>query len=300
MRPRSILLAASAFVLACSLAPASARAGLMGSPLLGDEDAPTGPLLGFGVFAGAPTNSYTRVREGSDRGTYLYFQDDVGIPVVGEAQLQLGWRFTADDALALGVGYLFIGGGRRTNTNLEYNATTLAGGTVETVDPMSVHWFVFELQYERTLVRFMGHRGLLALDLAIRYDDLDWRFATKTIAQGSLGAEAGEDFRTQSIPIPLIGLTARIPISEDWDVVLAARGSRLNHISSGRSEGGIVYISESVIDATAGFTFKASDLVQISFGYRFLYVDIDGESREDGNLIGAFTHGAYFTVLLSF
>lgn len=291
----------AALAAAMAVIPRPASAALMGAPLLGGSDWPVGPLVGLGVFAGAPTNSYTRVREDADRGTYLYLEDDLGVPVIGEAQIQLGWRFDPDDALGLAIGYIFIGGGQRTHADDHYNATTIAAGTFLGEDPTSVHWFVIELQYERALFRFMeADRGLLAIDLGIRYDDLDWRFSPRTIAATSAGAEAGEDFRTQSIPIPVVGLTARFPIAPEWDVVASARGFRLNHISSGRLEGGLVYTSESFIDATLGLAFRAAESVQIAFGYRFLYVDIDEESREDGNLIGVFSHGAYFTVQATF
>jgi hypothetical protein len=283
------------------LAPGVARADFMGAPFLGPQDMPTGPFAGFGVFAGSPTNSYTRVRENADRGTYLYLKDDLGVFVDGETSLQLGWRFDADDALGFALNYVFIGGGRRIPKNIEYNATTLQGGTQLAEDPTSVHWFAFELQYERTILRFMDEdRGLLAAVIGVRYDDIDWRFTKQTIAATSAGAEAGEDFRTQSIPTPVLGLVGRIPITTNWDVVLAARGFRFNHVSSGRSEGGLVYISESVIEATAGFAVRVSPGASWNFGYRFLYVDFDGESREDGNLIGLFTHGIYFTFQVTF
>ena len=52
-------------------------------------------------------------------------------------------------------------------------------------------------------------RGLLAVDVGVRYDDIDWRFGSPKLTATSPGAEAGEDFRTQAIPIPVLGLTAR-------------------------------------------------------------------------------------------
>lgn len=298
---RRPILAVSASIVVFVLWPATAGAAMSGSPLLGGPDAPTGPLLGLGAFAGGHTSSYLRVREGFDRGAYLYLEKDLGAPAIGEMQLQLGWRFDPDDALAGGFGYVFVGGGARLPTNAHFNGGTLQGGTRIGENPGSVRWFVFELQYERELVRF-GEKdgGLLALDLGLRFDHLEWRFSQATLAPTTIGRETGEDFWKQSIPIPIVGLTARLALSEEWDAVASAKGFRLNHLSSGRSEGGIVYVSESVIDATLGLAWKASDSVQLAFGYRFLYVDVDEESREDGNLIGVFAHGAYFTIQVTF
>jgi hypothetical protein len=290
-----------AAVVSCLLVPRGAAAAIMGMPLLGPEDLESGFFAGLGVFAGHPTNSYTRVREDTARGTYLYLDKDLGIPVVGEASLHGGWRFDSDDALALAFSYIFIGGHRVLHGSIDYNATALEPGTDVAENPASVTWMAIELQYERELFRFAeGNRGLLALDLGLRLDVIDWRFSSATVVAGSVKKEPGEDFLTQTIPIPVIGLTARIPIAEDWDIVLAARGFRLNHVSSGRVEGGIVYISESFIDATAGLVVRLSPSVQFAFGARYLYVDFDGESREDGNLVGLFSGGAYVTVQITF
>ena len=291
----------AAILLLGAQAPREARGELMGVPLLGPVDLEDGFFAEFGVFAGHPTNSYTRVRENADKGTNLWLEDDLGVPVIGEAGLQLGWRFDADDALALACDYIFIGGGAVLHGPIVFNATTLAAGTDVQETPLSVHWVTVELQFERTIFRFAEKdRGLLAIDLGIRYDDIDWRFSKATISSKSTGAEAGEDFRTQSIPIPVIGLTARFPVVPDWDLAAGARGFTINHMSSGRSEGGIVYISESFIELTVGAVYMGWKGVQLGFGYRFLYVDFDGESREDGNQIGVFTHGAYLTVQVTF
>jgi len=98
----------------------------------------------------------------------------------------------------------------------------------------------------------------------------------------------------------VIGLTARFPIAESVDLVASARGMRINHMSSGRKEGGIIYFSQSLIDATLGLVIHADPNLSFSFGYRLLYVDIEEKSNEDGNLVGVFTHGAYFAITFVF
>lgn len=284
---------------ALSLALAQpARAEMLGTPLLGGADAPSGFVGGLDLFVGAATNSYTRVREGGDRGTYLYLSDDLGIPVIGEVRGLGAWRFDPEDALGVSMGYIFAWGSARLPTNIDYNGGTLQGGTTLSSQPL---WFVFELQYERSIFRFgEGDRGYLAADIGLRLDYLHWLFPTATFAPDSPGHEAGEKFLSQMTPVPVLGLSARIPVAADLDVLLGARGFRLNHVSSGRVEGGIIYYSQSLIDATAGLVWTPTPGLQLSFGYRFLYCDIDEESTQDGNLVGLFTHGAYFSLSYAF
>jgi hypothetical protein len=290
---------AGALALILVLASASlARADMLGFPMLGPEDAPSGFFGGASAFAGSSTNSYTRVREHSLRGTYLYMGDDLGIPVIGELRLDGGWRFDPEDSLALSFGYIWAWGSNTLHADTDYNGGTFQGGTKLSSQPL---WFVVEFQYERALFRFMeGDRGMLGLDIGFRYDWLHWEFSKSTFTQTSAGHEAGEKFLSQATPIPVLGLTARFPVAENVDLVASARGMRLNHISSGRIEGGIIYFSQSLIDATLGLVIHTDPNLSFSFGFRYVYVDITEESKEDGNNVGLYSAGAYFSIAYTF
>jgi len=268
---------------------------------IASPDAPSGLILGGGLFVGASTCSYTRVRENQDKGTKLSLAKDLGIPVIGEARIDMGWRFDPDDALTLGISYIFAWGETRLDHDIHYNGAVLEGGTDAGTMGGGVKWFVLEVSYERILFRFGENgRGYLAADMGLRFDALDWRFTKKTFVPGTKGTEAGEDFLTQAIPIPVFGLSARFPLAHSVDLIASLRGFRINHLSSGRSEGGIVYASESLVDAKLGLAFTLSDATELSFGYRFLYVDMDNESREDGNVIGILAHGLFVTLTVIF
>src|SRR5262249_44195990 len=158
-----------------------------------------------------------------------------------------------------------------------------------------------QLNYERSLFRFLDRdRGFLAIDLGVRWDFMDWRFTTRTIAPTSQHTESGEDFLTQSMPVPVLGLSARFPVSESMDVYVYARGFRASQWNSLRKEGGTVYFSENIVDAGAGLSIRATERLTVSFGYRFFWIDQDEQSHEDGNTIRLLTHGLAVDLVAAF
>jgi hypothetical protein len=288
-------------VVLLALAARTASAQSLEGPLLWGEPKKdlSGPMLGAGLFVGSPQGSYVRVRETVLNGAKLR-NGDLGIPVVGELGIRAGWRFDADDALALHVSHIFFWGETTLGNDQFFNGAEFQGGkTVSTVGKAT--WFVFELDYQRALFRFSEQdRGYLALDLGVRLDYLNFSFGTFTLAPNSPGKEGREDFFAQSMPVPLIGLTARFPIGATTDLYAYAKGFRINHLSSGRSEGGIVYWSQSIVEAGIGVAFIVNDRTQFTIAYRFIYNEQDGNSNEDGNEVRLLANGFAFGFTYTF
>jgi hypothetical protein len=265
---------------------------LLAAPALRAEPEPeraTGIRLGIDLFAGAPAASSTRVRENADDGDRLLLEDDLGIRVIGEARLRLGYDFDADQSLTLMASHIFLYGATTPERDVEYNGTTYQAGRPLESRPI---WLVFELEYERVLVRWGEEgRGRLSLGVGVRLDFLHYTFSSFTLAPTSTGSEGREDFDAQALPIPVFGLALRQPLARDLDLYGFGRGFRANHWNSFRTEGGTVYWSESFVEAGAGIAWRAAPWLELTAGYRFLYVDIAETSHEDGNYMFLSTHG---------
>jgi hypothetical protein len=250
----------------------------------------SGPFVGLELFAGAPGHSVTQVREFDDLGDPLTLRGDLGIDVVGEARLRIGWRFDPDDALAIGISHIFLWGGARLEHDVHYNGTTYQGGTQLESQPI---YLAPEVRYDRVLVRWGdAARAALSINLGVRVDFVDWKFSEVAIAPTSTGKEGREDFYAQATPIPVLGISIRLPVTDDLDLEGFARGFRANHWSSLRNEGGTIYFSESFVEAGIGLVRRLAPGLDLAIGYRYLFVDLAETSPEDGNYLKLESHGA--------
>jgi hypothetical protein len=265
------------------------------APKLPDD---AGFFLGLDLYGASPGSSQTRVRENGDEGDILKFQDDLGITVVGETRLRFGYRFDSDNALEIGISHIFCWGGTTVPRDIHYNGSTIAAGS--SLDSMP-RWLVFEFNYERVLVSWGEQgRGELDLDLGIRFDYLHWDFQNFHFTATSSGHEAAEDFDTQAMPIPMIGLSIRQPLVDHLDFTAFGRGFRANLWPTGRTEGGPVTWSETAIEAGAGLAWRIADSFEIYLGYRFLLLDIKEQSGEDGNFVTLRANGGLLGMTVFF
>jgi hypothetical protein len=287
MRVRTLVVA---IVLALAARTASAQS--VDGPLLygAPKDAPSGPLLGAGLTIGSPAGSYVRVRENQIHGNQLDFGGDLGIDVGAELAFRGGWRFGEDDALALRLSHIFVWGGTTLAHDVNYNGSVLEGGkSISTTG--STTWWVIELSYQHALFRFgEDARAYLAFDAGIRFDYLNFSF-NATLAPTSLGHETAEHFYSQATPIPFLGLTLRYPVGATTDFYAYANGFYWNHISSGRSEGGIIYYTQYLVQAGFGLAFQVIERGQLAVAYRFLYNQINEHSNEDDNKVVLILNG---------
>lgn len=223
-----------------------------------------------------------------NQGNVLKFTDDLGINVIGETRLRVGYRFTADQAIELSISHLFAWGSKVIPTDIHYNGSTVQAGHLDA----RPRWLVFELNWEPTLFRWGEQdRGAFNLDLGIRYDRPHWEFENFHFSPTSSGHEAAEDFDTQAMPIPMLGASIRQPIASRLDLTAFGRAFRANHWNTFRQEGGTVYWTETAVEAGAGMALRVGASLELSIGYRFLMLDIAEQSGEDGNFVTLRTHG---------
>jgi hypothetical protein len=286
-------------LLVLSGAAPTARADSTGAA---DTEEPIPPeerhiVLGLDFFGGAPSSSHTRVREFEHRGDFLELDRDLGIPAIGEARLRLGYRFDPKSALTLSFSSLFLYGSARLDHDTTYNGTTFSGKTRLASRPL---WLVAEIQYERTLFCWGDDdRGALSAGVGLRADFLHW-ILHGTVDSTSSKKEQGEAFVQQVTPIPFVGISLREPIARDFDLVGYGRGFRANHWNSLRTEGGIMWFSESFVEAGLGIAYHITRTLELYVGYRYLLVDIRERSREDTNAVTVSSHGGTIGLTLAF
>jgi len=102
---------------------------------------------------------------------------------------------------------------------------------------------------------------------------------------GGTPATVKEDFLTQELPIPMLGVTFDYPLGTQWSLFSTVLGGYLPRVDSLRTEGGTVYLSQSHVDLSAGLRYRLSACVDLDAGYAFHYYTQHESSHEDGNYI---------------
>ena len=256
-----------------------------------------GDSIGVDVGAGTLAHGSTQVRENGNVGTRLDLRDDLGIRSFTEVRLRYTHRYDGDSRFTFSLTDVLLRGSDTPSSDVLYNASVLKGGVPIRSRPFYV---VLEGRYERVLARWGSGRGSsLSFDGGLRFDDIHW-YLNGIVPATSPHAEVDEDFNKQAIPVPVLGLTLRTPLSDRWGFHATVRGTRVNHWPTLRNEGGAVAWSETFLEAGVGVTWRLSKAAAMDLGYRYQIVDINETSGEDGNAVGFATHGLVLGLTLDF
>lgn len=274
MRGATGAIAGGVLVAACGLRAARA-----------DEAGPTRPAgAGLAVaveaFVGSPTTARTRVREYALVGDRLELRRALGIDTVEEVGVSVGWPLGTRTTVVGAISRIVLWGATDLPLDRQHNLTTYQAGTRLESRP---DWTVAELRVRRRLFAWgAAEAGTLALDLGLRLDYLDWKF-NGTVAPGSLGRETGEGFYKQATPIPVVGLAWRQALGPGVALDASVRGGWARRWNSQRQEGGVVYFSETLLDARLALAVGLWDGGVLTVGARAWYLTLAEQSHEDGN-----------------
>lgn len=106
-----------------------------------------------------------------------------------------------------------------------------------------------------------------------------------TLTANSVGRETKEDFVTQELPIPMLGVRLDEPINDRLHFIATLDAAYLPRVNSLRTEGGEVKLAQSNLDATLGLDYTLTRSLHLAGGYYFSYLKQDEQSHEDGNRI---------------
>lgn len=106
-----------------------------------------------------------------------------------------------------------------------------------------------------------------------------------TLAADTVGHETREDFNAQSLPVPNLGGHVWMPLTDAVSLDVDASGFEIKGWDSLRTEGGIVWLSQTDVAASAMLTIHPLPHSDLSLGYRYVHLHQVETSHEDGNAV---------------
>jgi hypothetical protein len=256
---------------------------LAAAPLAAQDTVPeTGWDASLRTQLGAP-NGFVQVGENQYPGDKLSLHGDLGIDLIEVLELDVGYRLTPRDRFRVALQLLFLDGSTTLSNDVFFNGTELMGGTHLDTRTNFPDFFRATALYERTLLP-LGDRGTLSGRVGFTYVFLNFTL-DGTITPDSPGHETKEDFQTQELPVPLLGLRLDYPWTERINLFGSLDGGYLPWVNSLRSEGGTVDLTQSNADLVLGVAYAWGPWLSVEGGLQYTYFVQHEKSREDNNLI---------------
>lgn len=225
---------------------------------------------------------WVQVRENAIEGTRLHLHDDLGVQHMQTLTLR-AWRPLSDvSELHLGFATHRLDGSTTLAAPVYFNGTTVAPGRLATVTHFQ-DFLALDAAYWRRLVDF-GDGGRLWGSLGATFVLLNFRL-DGTIAADSVGHELKEDFYVQELPVPVLGLHLRYPLTDALDLTADVSAGRLPWVNSLRTEGGEVRLAQTDEEEALGLAYRLAERWRVDAHVFHRYLAQDERSREDGNVI---------------
>ena len=242
-------------------------------------------------------NGWVQVRENAIQGTRLHMGSDLHINDMQTIRLQ-AWKPLSDvSELHFGFSTNQLNGHAMTSMPVYFNGTTIAPGRLNAATHFQ-DFIAFDASYWHRLMD-VGQNGRLWWSAGATYVMLNF-VIHGNIAANSVGNELKEDFYVQELPVPILGLHLRYPLTDSLRFTADGSWGRLPWVNSFRTEGGEVQTAQTNWEAVLGLEYTLSPHWTL-VGYAFhRYYAQDESSREDGNQIKLNTNGGGFGVTYQF
>lgn len=227
-------------------------------------------------------SGWVQVRENAIDGTRLHFADDLNVRRLSGIELAARKTLGARGQWHLALASYTLDGHTVLAQPVDFNGTTIAAGALRTATGFP-HFLRFDTSWWRRLAGSAGGPSLWG-SVGLTFMMLNFRLHG-TVAPNSAGTETKEDFDTQELPVPVLGLHVRYPLGRGWRLTASGQAGHLPWVNSLRREGGIVRLAQTDVDAAVGFE------TQLTAGWRFGVAAFSRNyaqherSREDGNVI---------------
>ena len=236
--------------------------------------------IGFGAALGTP-GGWIQVREWDIEGTRLRFRRDLNVARIHELELRAEYHARPGRGIGLTLASWALNGSTRLPADVLFNGTTLAGGSILTTRTDFPNFLRITLDGWWPLAR-LGRHGSVSWSVGLTAVLLNFRLKG-TEAPTSVGHEPKEDFLTQELPVPIVGIRVRYPFSGRMAASAALSGGYLPWVNSLRSEGGVVRLTQSHADLDIGVEYAVTRSSRVVGGFRFTDFTQREKSREDGN-----------------
>jgi hypothetical protein len=236
--------------------------------------------IGVGAGIGVPSG-WVEVRERAIEGTRLHFRHDLGVARDRLFDLRVEYSPRPDDGFGLGISSWTLRGAMTLPGNVTFNGTTLAAGHTLTTRTGFPDFVRIDLEGWRRLST-LGGRASLAGSLGLTAVLLTFRMSG-TETPNSVGHETKEDFVTQELPVPIVGIRLRYPVGSRVALSASFSGGYLPWVNSLRREGGEVRITQGHIDMDVGADVTIAPTLHVLSGLRVSDFTQREKSREDGN-----------------
>jgi len=255
---------------------AAARVAAQGEPMRGWDGA-------LHVQLGYP-GGFVQVGENQYPGNHLDLHGDLGNDVIETLDFDFAYHLTSQDRFRFSLQMIFLDGSTTLGPDdVFFNGTQLVGGTKLDTQTNFPDFFRTTALYERTLFSFLD-RGTLSGRIGFTYVYLDFTLHGTTAASSPVH-ESKEDFRTQELPVPLLGFRLDYPYSDRVNLYGSLDGGYIPWLDSLRTEGGTVDLTQSHADLSLGISYKWSPALSIDGGFQYTYFVQHEKSHEDDNLI---------------
>jgi hypothetical protein len=235
-----------------------------------------------------------QVRENAIEGTPLQLQGDLGVTTSELLSLRVAHRAASGSELSLTLQSLFVYGSATLPSDVLFNGATLEGGTELKTRPQ---WYRISAAYTRRLASLSGG-GILTGEGGLTFVSLNFKL-DGALSPATKGTETKEDFNTQELPVPILGLKLALPVSGRLTGTASLSGGVLPLVDSLRTEGGVVKISQHHVDLSLGLAALLGGL-RLEAGYLFSDFAQHEVSREDDNYVHLRTHALFVSAGRSF
>ncbi|MBX6333158.1 MAG: hypothetical protein IRY91_15025 [Gemmatimonadaceae bacterium] len=236
--------------------------------------------IGLEGTLGAPSG-WVQVREGTLDGTRLHFRRDLGVRRTHTLALDVAYHPARGSGFELSLASYTLNGTTRLTRDVLFNGTTLAAGSTLATRTDFPNFLRIDVAWRKDFFA-IGRGGTVSGTLGLTAMLLTFKLRG-TIAPTSVGRETKEDFVTQELPVPIIGVRVRYPLAERFVLRARISGGYLPWINSLRNEGGVVRLTQSHLDVDLGGAYAIARSWQVVGGYRRTELMQREKSREDGN-----------------
>ncbi len=234
----------------------------------------------LGAQLGTPTG-WVQVRENEIEGTRLDLRRDLHITRLPVLELHIARHPERRTGLELTLTGYRLAGSTRLERDVLFNGSTLAGGTTLDTRTGFSRFLRIDLAARRRLLAF-GPGGSVSASVGLTAVLLTFELRG-TLAPTTVGRETKEDFLTQELPVPIVGLAARTPLGRRFAIRATFSGGYLPWVNSLRREGGEVQLTQSHGDIELGAEYVLTSTLHLVGGYRATTFTQRERSREDGN-----------------